>query len=297
MRILYPSLIFASSLLEVVAADCNANNCLRAVIASAFPTRVTIEDCSSFMAVTVTPATFTITSTIATTTFTTLGEPPTVTVKRRNHNRHPVREVIEVRQVTVTPTAVPAYASACSGTVKYSSACSCIGVTRHTVTASTPVTTFTTSVTTTATVTPTGACPDSSFRFAILDETTGLYGILEPNPGVPDSDLLDFSTTDPQSASPFSFDSDCRLDFGPVYGLSAVVDTPGEFVDYHYVYIVPPSGAPGSQQTPVYCAVSVEDVLTCSVQYQDILQTFDDYLAIAATQEQDPVEVFKVVSV
>jgi len=296
MRILYPSLIFASSLLEVVAADCNANNCLRAVKAGAFPTRKTIEDCSSFMAITVTPATFTITSTIATT-FTTLAEPPTETLKRRNYNPHPAREVIEVRQVTVSPTAVPAYASACTGIVKYSSACSCIGVTQYTVTAATPVTTVTTSVTTTATVTPTGACPDSSFRFVILDETTGLYGSLNSNTAVSDSDFLDFSATDPQSASPFSFDSDCRIDFGPGNGLSAVIDNPGEFVDYHYVYIITPSGGTGFQQTPVYCAVSVGGVLTCSVQNQDILQTFGGYLAIAATQEQDPVEVFRVISV
>jgi hypothetical protein len=159
------------------------------------------------------------------------------------------------------------------------------------------VTTFTTSVTTTATVTPTGACPDSSFRFVILDETTGFYGSLGSSAAGPGSDLLAFSTTDPKSASPFSFDSNCRMDFGPGNGLSAVIDNPGEFVDYHFVYIITPSGAPGLQQTPIYCAVSVEAVLTCSVQSQDILQTFDGYFAIAATQEQDPVEVFRVVSV
>jgi hypothetical protein len=87
------------------------------------------------------------------------------------------------------------------------------------------------------------------------------------------------------------------MDFGPGNGLSAVIDVPGEFVEYHFVYIATPNGAAGLQQTPVYCAVSVEDVLTCSVRYQDILQTFGRDLVISATQEQDPVEVFKVVSV
>lgn len=46
---------------------------------------------------------------------------------------------VEARQVTEVPNQVPIYASACSGTVRYSSACSCAGVTMSTVYAPTPV--------------------------------------------------------------------------------------------------------------------------------------------------------------
>ena len=56
------------------------------------------------------------------------------------------------RQVTVEPSSIPTYASACSGSVRYSSACSCIGVTATTITVATPSTTKTVSTTVTPTV-------------------------------------------------------------------------------------------------------------------------------------------------
>ena len=49
--------------------------------------------------------------------------------------------------MTVKPSAIPSYASACSGSVRYSSACSCVGATKSTSTAPTPVTTTTVTVT------------------------------------------------------------------------------------------------------------------------------------------------------
>lgn len=54
---------------------------------------------------------------------------------------------IAKRQQTSVPTAIPAYASPCSGAVKYSSACSCIGATRTTITAATPTLTVTVTAT------------------------------------------------------------------------------------------------------------------------------------------------------
>lgn len=55
---------------------------------------------------------------------------------------------IEYRAATEAPTAVPAYASSCNNPGKYSSACSCWGITAVTVTA--PVPTKTAIVTSTA---------------------------------------------------------------------------------------------------------------------------------------------------
>ena len=52
--------------------------------------------------------------------------------------------------MTITPTSVPTYASACSGTVGYSSACSCIGVTPTTRTVAAPTKTVTSTVTVTS---------------------------------------------------------------------------------------------------------------------------------------------------
>lgn len=46
------------------------------------------------------------------------------------------------RQATSVPSSIPGYASACSGSVRYSSACSCVGATKATITAVTPSTTI-----------------------------------------------------------------------------------------------------------------------------------------------------------
>jgi len=88
--VLFGVLYAAATVTATGFATCNANNCLRAVRASAFPTRPGTADCSSYFSVTV-------------------QKSGTVTEY-------------------ITPTDIPAYASACSGSVKYSSACSCIGV-------------------------------------------------------------------------------------------------------------------------------------------------------------------------
>ncbi|MCJ1309399.1 hypothetical protein MMC25_003058 [Agyrium rufum] len=77
---------------------------------------------------------------------------------RRDHPEYNVGEravttIPGTCPATKAPTAVPTYASACSGTARYSSACSCIGVTGKTTTL--PVTTVTVTKTDTASVTPT----------------------------------------------------------------------------------------------------------------------------------------------
>lgn len=62
-------------------------------------------------------------------------------------------DVLAIRQVTITPTGLPAYAvQYCTSSVAYASACSCAGVTKTTTTAATP--TVTEYATATATVCP-----------------------------------------------------------------------------------------------------------------------------------------------
>jgi len=126
----------------------NARRILLAVIASAFPNRHGKEDCSSYLAVTVTPATVLVTTVqtttvsttvqLTTTTYTTIR--PTITQTGGTLTRGTTTQYRK-RQVTVSAVAIPEYASACSGAVKYSSACSCLGVTRYTVTLPTPTST------------------------------------------------------------------------------------------------------------------------------------------------------------
>ncbi|RFU27980.1 hypothetical protein B7463_g8365, partial [Scytalidium lignicola] len=95
-------------------AVCNADNCLRAIRASAFPSVPGTADCSAYFVATATPDVSTTTSTVV---------------------------------VTVS---IPTYASACSGFDRYSSACACIGVSGTTTTLPTPV--FTATVTSTVTL-------------------------------------------------------------------------------------------------------------------------------------------------
>ena len=64
---------------------------------------------------------------------------------------------VAARQVLVTPSSVPSYASACKGS-EYSSACSCFSITRATTTVATPSTTKPVTVTTTVTVP--APCPE-----------------------------------------------------------------------------------------------------------------------------------------
>ncbi|KAH8885254.1 hypothetical protein GQ53DRAFT_828982 [Thozetella sp. PMI_491] len=120
-------------------ADCNANNCLRQIRGTAkvltpdLASRMT--DCSSYMLVTVTPATST--STVSATATVTVGQPE----KRAEHQ-------MAARQVTVSPSSKPEYATACPDASAYSSACSCLGITLTTSTAPTPVVTVTATVAT-----------------------------------------------------------------------------------------------------------------------------------------------------
>jgi len=124
---------------------CNANNCLRGIRGTVSvlqpPLSSRLEDCSSFQLATVTPAPTTITTTVAT---------ETVTVS----DAGVTARAILPRQETVSPTAIPAYATYCPNSIQYASACSCVGVTASTTTVSTPTVTISTTVTSTVTSTP-----------------------------------------------------------------------------------------------------------------------------------------------
>ena len=127
-------------------------------IGSAVSTRQGSTDCSSFFATTVTPAAVYIffiphhklqaNSTTPSTTTATTVTTVTITYNGLPAKKRDLAPAIAARQVTVIPSSVPAYASACSGTIGYSSACSCIGATHATTTVAPPTSTTTISKTT-----------------------------------------------------------------------------------------------------------------------------------------------------
>ncbi|OIW31528.1 hypothetical protein CONLIGDRAFT_629205 [Coniochaeta ligniaria NRRL 30616] len=168
------SLLVLAAAVRLATADCNANNCLRAVIGSAFTTRNGAQDCSSLLVVTVTPATSTVTSTVTVlpTVYTTIvgtelsttTESNTVSTQTADFTTQQTQTAstetdfttitvtaaaatLKRRAVTKTCPTPPAYASPCSSWPKYVSACSCVGVVPTTVTA-TPETTACTSTVT-----------------------------------------------------------------------------------------------------------------------------------------------------
>ncbi|MCJ1298395.1 hypothetical protein MMC08_001184 [Hypocenomyce scalaris] len=65
--------------------------------------------------------------------------PPPPPTTQKTPSPPPTSYFYARRQVTVTPSSIPTYASACSGTARYSSTCSCYGITGTATTPPTPV--------------------------------------------------------------------------------------------------------------------------------------------------------------
>ncbi|KAK3304639.1 uncharacterized protein B0T15DRAFT_249289 [Chaetomium strumarium] len=115
---------------------CAGNNCNRAVTGTRpglLPLASRSADCSSFLLTTVTPAATTVTVTVDE------EDLPSPTAAKRG-------AVLQGRQVTVVPSAIPDYAANCANAAEYISACSCFGVTGSVTTAPTPTVTVTTTV-------------------------------------------------------------------------------------------------------------------------------------------------------
>ncbi|KAK0375809.1 hypothetical protein CLIM01_06853 [Colletotrichum limetticola] len=151
-------------------AGCNRDNCFRALLGSKPGPASASADCSSWMQVTETPCTSTATQTATVVSYTTTLANAYPGLKKMK------REEIEARQASTTtaaapvctpaqnrPSSMPAYAeTGCKSTIgtlvptaRYSSACSCDGITATTTTLATPVTTITVTTTVEAAFTPT----------------------------------------------------------------------------------------------------------------------------------------------
>ncbi|KAH7329907.1 hypothetical protein BKA65DRAFT_539162 [Rhexocercosporidium sp. MPI-PUGE-AT-0058] len=147
------------------SGGCNRDNCLRAVQGTAKgPAQVEVakSDCNSFL-----EKTTTVPSSTATVTQTATVTLPAVLPKRNNGAK-----------------TVPTYATACSGSARYSSACSCWGITGGTKTISSGVTTVTVSTTVTVpagskcTEAPkTSTCGDKCVDLKADPENCGACGV------------------------------------------------------------------------------------------------------------------------
>ncbi|KAF3923606.1 hypothetical protein ABW21_db0203040 [Orbilia brochopaga] len=163
MRLSLVTLLLAGTAHQAAAASCNADDCLRAVRATNAPGPHPSEsDCSAYLRPTIIPVTtttlvaqaVTITTSIIRTTVTTYRIVP---FNRKNKEK---RAWGPPQTTTIWPSVVPAYATTCTGAAstvgglfnpRFTSACSCIGVSTNANTV--VIRTSTTTVSTTSTPT------------------------------------------------------------------------------------------------------------------------------------------------
>ncbi|KAH8902479.1 hypothetical protein BR93DRAFT_932054 [Coniochaeta sp. PMI_546] len=117
------------------------------------------------------------------------------------------------RQTTVSPTSIPTYASPCSSLAAYSSACSCLGVPRTTITAAAAITTSLWTITETITPslptrvvnittdTSTGSPTNTTARPTLSGNSTGIFSNTS-TPTTSPTRILD--TTCGETATPFN---------------------------------------------------------------------------------------------
>ncbi|KAK6517052.1 hypothetical protein TWF506_006930 [Arthrobotrys conoides] len=152
---LFKSFIVGSSLVaHALAAGCNADNCLRAIRVTSRLASASA-DCASFFAIPT--VTYTDTLSFSETSFSTTFITKTTTIELTDTTSI---DTATTTTLSIAPTttltvnaplrkrdgaqSIPAYASPCSGAVRFSSACQCIGIASPTVTPSTTVTISTT---------------------------------------------------------------------------------------------------------------------------------------------------------
>ncbi|KAL3303778.1 hypothetical protein RB213_001151 [Colletotrichum asianum] len=239
-------LISAVNAIAAPAANptkCNADNCLRDVRASAFPTRSGIADCQAFQ---------TVTSTVVTTTTVAAAAAPKV-------KRAVVDPNIRIPQVAkrAAPT-IPAYAPGCSNSAQYALTCSCAGVTTSTKTVTSTVS---------STSTPAAARPTGTYAIQQQGSADGNmnYGVLTQD-FISNSFLVDLTqTVNLASASKFDFVADSANP--PCAAFDHVVaDYNGEFDNSHYLSVSDPAAisAAGYKMSPVYCVKGAANKLQCT---------------------------------
>ncbi|EFQ33862.1 hypothetical protein CGRA01v4_10757 [Colletotrichum graminicola] len=260
----FNTVALASSLISAVNAiaapapsptKCNADNCLRQVRASAFPTRSGTADCQAFQ---------TVTSTVVTTTTVAAAAAAAGKVKRAVVDPNIMITQLAKRAAP----AIPTYASGCSNSAQYASACSCAGVTASTKTVTSTVT---------STSTPAAACPTGTYAIQQQGSADGNmnYGVLAEDTYISGNSFwVDFTqTVDLAGASKFDFVADsanptlCRLRSVTISSaISLVTDPNGRFNPAHLFRISDPAVVSASRfrMSPVYCVKGAANKLQCT---------------------------------
>ncbi|KAK6343498.1 hypothetical protein TWF730_011088 [Orbilia blumenaviensis] len=259
-------LLLSTATTTVTAASttlrkCAADNCLRAIRASAFPDRPGTADCSSYFQTTVTPpSTYTTIQIVTPTILTSYEQTTTVPIPIATTDAS-----IETPQ-TFIPSNIPTYASACSGSIRYSSACSCIGMTAKKTTLPAPTTT-TLTVTDTASqtskTTVAGTATVTSFLIAMPDIFEGgPYVKATPWEYDGESYITGFLTSDPLQATHFYLGPDGRLKSnGGEVGIYTGLEYPSK------VYFDLSADIYG----PMYCAIDDETkALACRSEFYEV---------------------------
>ncbi|MCJ1308022.1 hypothetical protein MMC25_001672 [Agyrium rufum] len=258
------AVVCAQLLTVVSAAQCNQDNCYRAVLAANTPTIHGVADCSSYFRTTVTPAPSTVTNTASATVTVT----KTLLPFKRARDAAPEPTLV-ARQATVAPSSIPAYATPCSGAVRYSSACSCLGVTATTTTVapSTVTVTTTQTSTTTATVIIPVPIPDPTPTFVLLLENSGIVLNGVPLDGTyanfddGDGPIIGFNGEPKSSAVPLSITPEGYLKINAL-NIIGVYYT-GE-VPFELLHFESSSTAAYEGDTPLICSV-LTGALTCTI--------------------------------
>lgn len=239
-------LLAAASATAQTLSRCLADNCLRALRASAFQTRRGTVDCSSFFFATLTPATLTITETITSSVTT------SITVQTTDTTVLSLPPNVAKRQVTVTASSIPAYASPCSGVARYISACSCLGVTRKTTTVLAPSTTITSTSTKSFTSTSVSHTTATSNKF-ILQAQDGFPGAyIGPQVQDDGTNVVASFTSDPASAVRFTLKPNGNLE--STYGIAKTINYEGS---PSYIYL-------NVGNDPLVCMIQgADNHLTC----------------------------------
>ncbi|KAF3933264.1 hypothetical protein ABW19_dt0208715 [Dactylella cylindrospora] len=250
MRSLVAVVLLAAAAVAQTLSKCAADNCLRAIRASAFPTRSGTADRSSYFLATVTPTTVTITETetVSTTTSTTLDV--TLTVQTKN-----IEEPTFVkRQETIIPSKIPAYASACSGSVRYSSACSCIGVTASTITVLAPSTTITETTTVSFTDISTSVVAEvtaTAFVMQLVDGLPGSYVKIGDESGF---SVAKFTTSFEEAATfVIGPDGILRTTTGNIISYDGGFDASFIFFDASF-----------GDSDPLQCGIDASNIISCT---------------------------------
>ncbi|KAK6540458.1 hypothetical protein TWF694_009252 [Orbilia ellipsospora] len=239
-----------------------------AIRASAFPTRPGTADCSSFFLSTLyTTDTETIhttsTATVTATVTITVGLPATpADGKKKKRRIIKNRQELQKRQAVIGPSKIPAYASPCSGAVRYSSACSCIGMKAMTVTLPDPSTTVTTTMTDSiATVTtPTSTLTATSLLLQFTDNTSTYSNAYVASSTLAGTALV-VPSANPSSAAHVVIQPDGSITANGnlLVGQSSSISTQARFL----VWIPPTSPLP-SIYAPLNCSLDGSYNLSCN---------------------------------